>query len=909
MLRPSKVSIAVLILVVLSLSLMLPSLASAQETVDGWTKIANNGIDNPSTAFMFPNVEFQGKVYFFVPQTGGPAAGVPVWAYDGTTFSHATANGFGDPNNVAINGGVVFGDFLYMSTENQNASGQLWRTKNGSTWEQIGQGIIGGPNDRGCQLLGVQDGMLIIAFQNGNNGAQVWGYDGTNFSRTNTDGFGMNIVSVSWGATFGGRIQTVGSVNNSSTFIPIQYMGGTNWVQSGPNNFGDANNQGVYLLATAEGAAWAGTMNLTGGQLWKFDAAGWSRVPTPGIDLSRANSFFPGALGDELELATSDMSQQGPPSGPGRVYRQNPDGSFYLWIDQFGDPNNAIVLATLFNGQYVAGTGNFNGFQVWSKATGPYIQSISPESGAYGEEIALTGSNFGDNPAPDDNVSFQGQPIFSGNVISWSDTEIRLRAPEWSETGGTEAVLMAKGQKAAAAADDNDVTVVTGAGASNSVDFSLELSNKYMFAEGTTRDNPVDGTYQEWLCICNPNIFSTKVRITYLLAGDTRRTRDITVEPQSRTTVNVVSDVGKNKDVSAMVDAEAPIVAERTMYFTYRGTWPGGTSVLGAPHPGEDWYFGEGTTRDNVTDGTFQEWLCLGNPNETDAAVTLDYTLEGGVKKSARVTVPAMSRVTRDVGLDVGKQHDVSVHVRSSLPVVAERPMYFNYKGKWTGGDDIVGLHYPAMHNVFAEGCTYPWYDEWLSIWNPGPTAATVTVQYKVSGGVNAQQTLSVPPSGRVTRSVNAAVGPNHDVSTVVDSDVPVVAERSSYFAYQNTWPGGTVVTGSQGERGTFLYAEGTTRDNPNDGSFDEWVTMVNPGDAASDVTMIFMRSDGVRVIKNATLAPNSRTTFSANQILGDNVDASLVVEASGEIAIERPMYFNYRDFITGGSDSTGYGL
>jgi hypothetical protein len=751
--------------------------------------------------------------------------------------------------------------------------------------------------------------MLIIAFQNGNNGSQLWGYDGTNFSRTNIDGFGMNIDSVSWGATFDGRIQTIGSVHNSSTFIPIQYLGGTSWAATGANNFGDPNNQGVYLMATAEGAAWAGTMNMNGGQLWKFDAAGWTHVPTPGVDLSQANAFFPGALGDELELATSVFSQQGPPTGPGRVYRQRADGSWYLWIDQFGDSNNAVILALLFNGQYVAGTGNFNGFQVWSKATGPFIQSISPDRGAYGEEITLTGSNFGDNPAPDDNVSFQGQPIFSGNVISWSDTEIRLRAPEWSETGGTEAVLGAKGKKAGVTDGGNDVTVVTGAGVSNSVDFSLELSNKYYFAEGTTRDNSVDGTYQEWLCICNPNTSSTKVHIIYLLAGDTRRTRDITLEPQSRTTVNVNSDVGKNKDVSAAVEADKPIVAERTMYFTYRGMWPGGTAILGAPHPGEDWYFGEGTTRDNPTDGTFQEWLCIGNPNETDASVTLDYTLEGGVKKSARLTVPAMSRVTRDVGLDVGKQHDVSVHVGSSLPVVAERPMYFNYRGKWTGGDDVLGLHYPAMHNVFAEGCTYPWYDEWLSIWNPGPTAASVSIAYKVSGGVNVQQSLTVPPSGRVTRSVNAAVGANRDVSAVVDSDVPVVAERSSYFDYQDAWPGGTVVTGSQGERGTFLYAEGTTRNNPSDGSFDEWITLVNPNDSAADATLLFMRSDGVRVIMDASLDANSRTTFSANQILGDNVDASLTVTADSNIAVERPMYFDYRNFITGGSDSAGYGL
>jgi hypothetical protein len=404
-------------------------------------------------------------------------------------------------------------------------------------------------------------------------------------------------------------------------------------------------------------------------------------------------------------------------------------------------------------------------------------------------------------------------------------------------------------------------------------------------------------------------VFPAKVEITYLLAGNNRRIRVITVGPQSRTTVDVESDVGEDQDVSAMVEADRPIVAERTMYFTYRGMWPGGTSIVGASNPGEDWFFGEGTTRDNAADGTYQEWLCIGNPNDRDAAVTLDYALESGGRKSVPLTVPAMSRVTRDVGLDVGRQHDVSVHLSSSVPVVAERPMYFNYRNKWTGGDDIMGLRYPALHHAFAEGCTYPWYDEWLTIWNPGSKAATVSVQYQVSGGLNGQQTLTVPPSGRVTASVNGAIGPNRDVSMVLDADVPVVAERSSYFDYQDVWPGGTVVTGSQGERQTFLYAEGTTRNNPDDGSFDEWITMVNPGDSTARATIHFMRSDGVEVIANQSLAPRSRTTLSANRILGENVDSSFVVEADREIAVERPMYFNYRDYITGGSDSTGYGL
>jgi hypothetical protein len=45
-----------------------------------------------------------------------------------------------------------------------------------------------------------------------------------------------------------------------------------------------------------------------------------------------------------------------------------------------------------------------------------------------------------------------------------------------------------------------------------------------------------------------------------------------------------------------------------------------------------------------------------------------------------------------DVNEEIGEGKDVSLHVQSTLPVVAERPMYFIYKDKWDGGHDVVGV-------------------------------------------------------------------------------------------------------------------------------------------------------------------------------------------------------------------------
>jgi hypothetical protein len=86
--------------------------------------------------------------------------------------------------------------------------------------------------------------------------------------------------------------------------------------------------------------------------------------------------------------------------------------------------------------------------------------------------------------------------------------------------------------------------------------------------------------------------------------------------------------------------------------------------------------------------------------------VTIDYFLGTGRSVSKPVTVPARSRETVDVNLDVGAGEDVSCRVTAGQPIVAERPMYFDYHGKWAGGHVAMGTAGPGTEWHFAEGCT-----------------------------------------------------------------------------------------------------------------------------------------------------------------------------------------------------------
>jgi hypothetical protein len=104
-------------------------------------------------------------------------------------------------------------------------------------------------------------------------------------------------------------------------------------------------------------------------------------------------------------------------------------------------------------------------------------------------------------------------------------------------------------------------------------------------------------------------------------------------------------------------------------------------------------YFAEGTCRPN-----FDPYFCIQNPGTTDANVTITYMKGDGNTDTQDVAVPKNSRVTvaaRDkLGTGDDAAHDFSAKVEctNGQSIIAERPMYFNYKGVWTGGHDVVGF-------------------------------------------------------------------------------------------------------------------------------------------------------------------------------------------------------------------------
>ncbi len=212
------------------------------------------------------------------------------------------------------------------------------------------------------------------------------------------------------------------------------------------------------------------------------------------------------------------------------------------------------------------------------------------------------------------------------------------------------------------------------------------LSKDYYFAEGYTGDG-----FEEWLTLQNPGSSAITVDAVYQLGSGTPVTDYYEIPANTRVTVYVPDVVGTDQDVSVHLSSASDFLAERPMYFYYTGTaswdWTGGHCVIGATAQATEWFFAEGYTGDG-----FEEWLCIQNPGPTAASVEIVYYPEGGapIVKDA-FTVAANSRATVNVNTDAGSGLSLCAGLASDQPVIVERPMYFNFRGAWTGGHDVVG--------------------------------------------------------------------------------------------------------------------------------------------------------------------------------------------------------------------------
>jgi len=400
----------------------------------------------------------------------------------------------------------------------------------------------------------------------------------------------------------------------------------------------------------------------------------------------------------------------------------------------------------------------------------------------------------------------------------------------------------------------------------------------FYFAEGCTRHG-----FDEWLCILNPSDQPAHIGVGFLFPNGAPMSRYDTLAPGTRYTLYVNQQVGPERDVSVTVASDVPIVAERPMYFNYRGVWAGNHIAAGSSVKSTEWYFAEGTTR-----AGFEEWLCVLNPDAGTAQVQVELMEAGGIAGKWSFPVGPYSRGTLSVNALAGPNKDVSIRVSSDAPVVAERPMYFNYIKGISGGHDAMGTPATSTAWYFAEGTTRAGFDEYLCMFNPGSETATANVAFLTSGGASVTRSVKVQPRSRSTMVVRSEVGDDKDVSIQITSDKPIAAERPMYFSYAGGVGGGSVASGSSAPSKTWYFAEGCTREG-----FDEWLILMNPATQSADVQVRYL-TGATGVTTSYKVEPGTRATVHVNGEVGVDQDVGMVITSSQGIVAERPIYLQY---------------
>lgn len=404
-----------------------------------------------------------------------------------------------------------------------------------------------------------------------------------------------------------------------------------------------------------------------------------------------------------------------------------------------------------------------------------------------------------------------------------------------------------------------------------------QLSREWYFAEGYTSEG-----YDTYLLLSNPGGTATDAQITYHREDGSVVGQGVHLAPHSRLTIAVDQVPGMDAvSFSAHVRCGAPVVAERVMYFA-AGSRDDGTATIGASQLSRDWYFAEG-----YTVRKFDTYLLLSNPGGAATQAWVHFLLEGGGTSDFSYTLAPYSRLTVPVdALPALGEAAFSMHVHADDPIVAERAMYFN-KGYIGGGHAATGAVQPSTAWYFAEGCTRPFFEDYLTVGNPNDDGTLIHVAYQLPDGDLARD-YWVGGRSRLTIPVNSQEGLNgKDVACSITSSLPVVAERSMYYDL-DSHRGGHATMGSDGVYRDWYFAEGYT-----DQAFDTYIVLSNPGDTGANVNLQFYREDGAVFNFGAYVAPRRRATVHVDELPGlERAAFSFAVHSDVPVMAERAMYF-----------------
>ncbi len=208
---------------------------------------------------------------------------------------------------------------------------------------------------------------------------------------------------------------------------------------------------------------------------------------------------------------------------------------------------------------------------------------------------------------------------------------------------------------------------------------------RWYFAEGAT-----GAFFDTFILLSNPNAEPAGVTVTYLLADGRTVFRQVMVDPFARLTVWADTDPDlAAAEMSIVLDADRPIVAERSMYWSLDAvSWEDGTVVLGGQEPAASWGLADVRTG---TQAGYDTYILIANPDDTEARVRVRFHGDGlpDVVRTFRVQPHSRRTIGTAIMLPElsGRRVAAAIEGLDGAGVYVESSMYWSAGGRvWSTG-------------------------------------------------------------------------------------------------------------------------------------------------------------------------------------------------------------------------------
>jgi hypothetical protein len=852
-----------------------------------WTRSNRPGFAPNNNSAVMSATLFGGAVYFGTRSWQGCEV---LRSPDGAAWTRAVGNynaapdpgpGFGNFNNREASSMTVFGNALYVGTNNGPAGCHVWRTTDGTNWTQVVGGVVvpdpgggfGNPNNRIAASMAVFGTDLYVGTEDSSgapgSGCEVW-RTSDGFSWSPVVGGGAP-VPAGFGSSNNTRASSIAVMGNK-LYVGTWNSGGcevwqsqdgvawTNRVGGGapvfPNpgsGFGSGSNTQAPAMASFSASTerlYVGTQNAAGCEVWRSaDGTQWSRVvgatgspPDPGPGFGNANNQ--GALsmrvfGRNLHVGTDN-------SNDGFDIWRTVDG--INWINSatqgFSGSNNDKATAMVVNGTTIyAGTQNQKtGCEVYRENVA--ITSLGTTSGKQGETLNVVVYGANTSFIPNSSPTF-GSGITVNGVAVTNDTQLTADITiQPNASLGT-----------------RDVNVITGN------ETPALLVGGFTVTNGTpsiTSISPDNGFWGTEVTVNGTN-FGTSRGTGFVTFGGAQ-SPEYTAWGDGQLKCKVPTDISAGK---VQVSVTTAVGTSNANDFTVNPA---------------AWYLAEGSTA-----WGFSCYITIENPNDSAVSCDISYMTETGDVDGGTTYLPAKSQATVNPRTALGdRDFSTLVQCLEGKPIAVDRTM------TWTGGagaigsaaaqeaHNSVGVTAPSTTWYLPEGSSSWGFECWLLIQNPNTSEATCQVTYMIEGEGPKTVEHKVPALSRKTYNMKDDIG-EKDASIQVTSNQPVIPERAMY---RNNRREGHDSIGSTTATADYYLAEGTTA-----WGFTTYVLVQNPNASPANVTVTYMTTSGPRIQPAFTMPANSRKTIRVNDV-EPNQDLSTQVHADQAILAERAMYW-----------------